>query len=97
MRFRVGVIESAATAVRGRGSLVRHLRMLAEVRRIEEMVVINESQRQSLAWVTVVFEVTCAPKTPPDLCRVRPTKGRTHEGTIYGRTDHSDDQGTGIW
>jgi hypothetical protein len=56
MRFRVGVIESAATAVRGRGSLVRHLRMLAEVRRIEEMVVINESQRQSLAWVTVVFE-----------------------------------------
>lgn len=30
--------------------------MSAEVRRIEEMVVINESQRQSLAWVTVVFE-----------------------------------------
>ena len=28
--------------------------------------------------------VTCAPKTPPDLCRVRPTKGRTNEGTIYG-------------
>jgi hypothetical protein len=42
-------------------------------------------------------KLTCAPKTPPDLCRVRPTKGRTHEGTIYGRTDHSDDQGTGIW
>jgi hypothetical protein len=60
MRFRVGVIESAATAVRGRGSLVRHLRMLAEVRRIEEMVVINESQRQSLAWVTVVFEAELA-------------------------------------
>jgi len=46
---------------------------------------------------TVAIKVTCAPKTPPDLCRVRPTKGRTHEGTIYGRTDHSDDQGTGIW
>jgi putative transposase len=33
--------------------------------------------------------VTCAPKTPPDLCRVRPTKGRTNEGRIYGRTDHT--------
>jgi putative transposase len=35
------------------------------------------------------FRVTCAPKIPPDLCRVRPTKGRTNEGTIYGRTDYS--------
>ncbi|MGB5864712.1 MAG: hypothetical protein WBG95_10465, partial [Sulfitobacter sp.] len=35
------------------------------------------------------------PKTPPDLCRVRPTKGQTNEGTIYGRADHCDDQGTG--
>ena len=33
--------------------------------------------------------VTCAPKTPPNLCGVCPTKGRTNEGTIYGRTDHS--------
>ncbi|WP_245540887.1 DUF3987 domain-containing protein [Octadecabacter antarcticus] len=41
--------------------------------------------------------MTCAPKTPPDLCRVRPTKGRTNEGTIYRRTDHSNYQRTGIW
>ena len=41
--------------------------------------------------------VTCIPKTPPDLRRVRPTKGWTDEGTIYGRTNHSDDQGTGSW
>ena len=49
--------------------------------------------------ITVLsFEnLTCAPKTPPNLCRVRPTKGRTNEGTIYGRTDHSNYQGTGIW
>jgi transposase-like protein len=46
---------------------------------------------------TLVEGVTCAPKTPPNLCRVRPTKGRTNEGTIYGRTDHCDDQGTGSW
>ena len=37
------------------------------------------------------------PKAPPNLCRDRPTKGRTNEGTIYGRTDHSNYQGTGIW
>jgi hypothetical protein len=41
--------------------------------------------------------VTCAPKAPPDLCRVRPTKGRTNEGTIYGRADYCDDQGAGSW
>jgi len=41
--------------------------------------------------------LTCAPKTPPDLCRVRPTKGRTNEDTIYGRADHCDDQGAGSW
>ena len=44
-----------------------------------------------------LLEVTCAPKTPPNLCRVRPTKGRTNEGTIYRRTDHRDDQRAGIW
>jgi integrase len=47
--------------------------------------------------IKVKYEVTCAPKAPPVLCRVRPTKGRTNEGTICGRTDHSDDQGTGSW
>ena len=41
--------------------------------------------------------MTCAPKTPPNLCRVRPTKGRTNEGATYGRTDHSNYQRTGIW
>lgn len=40
-------------------------------------------------------DLTGAPKTPPNLCRVRPTKGRTNEGTIYGRTDFCDDHGTG--
>ena len=28
--------------------------------------------------------LTCAPITPPNLCRVRLTKGRTNEGTIHG-------------
>jgi len=41
--------------------------------------------------------VTCTPKPPPDLCRARPTKGRTNEGTIYGRTDHCDDHEIGSW
>ena len=40
-------------------------------------------------------DLTGAPKTPPNLCRDRPTKGRTNEGTIYGRTDFCDDHGTG--
>ena len=30
------------------------------------------------------LEMTCAPKTPPFWCRVRPTKGRTNEAQIYG-------------
>ena len=41
-----------------------------------------------------ILGVTSTPKTPPFLCRVRSTKGQTNEGTIYGRTDHSDNQGT---
>jgi transposase len=41
------------------------------------------------------LRLTCAPKTPPDLCKVRPTKGRTNEGTTHRRTDNCDDQGTG--
>ncbi|MGB5864960.1 MAG: DDE-type integrase/transposase/recombinase [Sulfitobacter sp.] len=48
-------------------------------------------------FIERLLRLTCAPKTPPDLCRVRPTKGRTNEGTIYGRADHCDDQGTGSW
>ncbi len=32
----------------------------------------------------VLYVMTCAPKTPPNLCGVRLTKGRTNEGTIYG-------------
>ncbi len=45
-------------------------------------------------WLLVL---TCAPKIPPNLCRVRPTQGRTSEGTIHRRADHSDDQRTGSW
>lgn len=33
--------------------------------------------------------VTGGYKTPPDLCRIRPTKGRAIEGTVYGRADQT--------
>ena len=56
-------------------------------------------KQQAIEGMANVFldKVTCAPKTPPNLCRVLPTKGRTNEGTIYRRTDHRDDQRAGIW
>jgi hypothetical protein len=64
----------------------------------------NATRPKVLDWVNVELTatqglsvVTCAPKTPPNLCRVRLTKGRTNEGTIHRRTDHSNYQGTGIW
>jgi putative transposase len=44
----------------------------------------------------VASDVTCAPKTPKDLFRIRPTKGRINEGAFHGRTDHCDDQRTGF-
>jgi len=66
---------------------------------------ISQSAAMNAGWATSNFSDQCndfclltwAPKTPPNLCRVHPTKGRTNKGTIYGRTDHSNYQGTGIW
>ena len=62
---------------------------------IERMLVVAIRCQMCLTAITSVL--TCAPKTPPNLYRARPTKGRTNEGTIYRRTDHRDDQRAEIW
>ena len=80
------------------GNTERMLAGMTPVREIEDYAAYEGEHRKRQIEIAVqLFEVTCAPKTPPNLCRVRRTKGRTNEGTIYRRTDHRDDQRAGIW
>ncbi|MBU2868685.1 integrase core domain-containing protein [Pacificibacter marinus] len=42
-----------------------------------------------LGGLYAMLRLICALKTPPNLCRARSTKGRTNEGRLHRRADHS--------